>query len=289
MTASNPSSPTRDGAEKPWGEFVTVTVEDGIAWIALNRPDKRNAINPGIVYEMNAVLDAMEEDDDVRVLVITGAGDAFSAGQDLKEYFRIPDAGPALDRERLYRANAAWQWRRMMHYPKPTIAMVNGWCFGGAFQVLIGCDLAIAADEATFGLSEINWGIIPAGIVTKSVAEVMSQRDALYYIMTGENFDGKRAHELGLVNFSVPRSELHARTKKLADTLKEKNPFVLRAAKSAYHHVKSMSWDSALEYLMAKSDQTKFRDPEQGDQQGMKQFLDEKAFKPGLQSYDRNR
>jgi trans-feruloyl-CoA hydratase/vanillin synthase len=285
MTASNPA---RDQEGKaPWGEFVTVDVEDSIAWITLNRPDKHNAINPGIVYEMVAVLDAMEEDDEVKVLVVTGAGEAFSAGQDLKEYFRIPDAGPPLERERLYRANAAWQWRRMMHFPKPTIAMVNGWCFGGAFQVLIGCDLAVAADEATFGLSEINWGIIPAGIVTKSVAEVMSQRDALYYIMTGETFDGKRAKELGLVNISVPRAELRERTKVLADTLKAKNPFVLRAAKTAYHHVKSMSWDSALDYLMAKSDQTKFRDPEKGDQVGMKQFLDDKSYRPGLQSYKR--
>src|SRR5690606_28314284 len=111
MTASDGTQAAGPGKGKPWGEFVTVDVEDGIAWITLNRPDKRNAINPGIVYEMNAVLDAMEEDDEARVLVITGAGDAFSAGQDLKEYFRIPDAAPPLERERLYRANAAWQWR----------------------------------------------------------------------------------------------------------------------------------------------------------------------------------
>lgn len=284
-------SSTKENAEgagaQAWGDFVTVDVEDGIAWITLSRPDKRNAINPGIVWEMNAVLDAMEENEQVRVLVITGAGDAFSAGQDLKEYFREPDAGPPLARERLYRANAAWQWRRMMQFPKPTIAMVNGWCFGGAFQVLIGCDLAVAADEARFGLSEINWGIIPAGIVTKSVAEVMSQRDALYYIMTGETFDGKQAKAMGLVNICVPLTELRERTKKLAETLKQKNPYVLRSAKTAYHNVKAMSWDSALDYLMAKSDAAKFRDPENGSQAGMKQFLDDKSFRPGLETYRR--
>jgi feruloyl-CoA hydratase/lyase len=289
MTAAIATGGASGGSESGWGEFVTVQIEDGIAWVTLNRPDKHNAINPGIVYEMVAVLDAMEEDDNVSVLVVTGAGEAFSAGQDLKEYFRIPDAGPALDRERLYAANAAWQWRRMMYFRKPTIAMVNGWCFGGAFQVLIGCDLAVAAEEAVFGLSEINWGIIPAGIVTKSVAEVMSQRDALYYIMTGETFDGRRAKELGLVNIAVPRENLRERTKALADTLKAKNPFVLRAAKTAYHHVKAMSWESALDYLMSKSDATKFRDPEKGDQTGMRQFLDEKSYRPGLQTYSRDR
>ena len=121
----------------------------------------------------------------------------------LQEYFREPDAGDPLARERLYRANSAWQWRRMMYYPKPTIAMVNGWCFGGAFQVLIGCDLAIAAEDAKFGLSEINWGIIPAGIVTKSLAMVLAQRTALYYIMTGETFDGRRAEQIGLVRAAM--------------------------------------------------------------------------------------
>ena len=271
----------------PGGKNVLVAFEDGIAWITLNRPTKRNAINPGIVFEMVEVIDALEEDERAQVLVITGAGEAFSAGQDLKEYFREPDAGDPLARERLYRANAAWQWRRMMYYPKPTIAMVNGWCFGGAFQVLLACDLAVAAEDATFGLSEINWGIIPAGIVTKSVAMALAQRTALYYILTGESFDGRRAAEIGLVNFAVPGAELKDRTRALAKTLMQRNPFVLRAAKTAYHHVRDMSWDAAAEYLAAKSDQTKLRDPEKGDRKGMGQFLDEKTYRPGLEAYKR--
>ena len=266
---------------------VLIDIEDGIAWVTLNRPDKRNAINPGIVYEMVAALDALEADDRAQVVVITGAGDAFSSGQDLKEYFRDVDAGPPVERERLYRANADWQWRRLMFYPKPTIAMVNGWCFGGAFQVLLGCDLALADEEATFGLSEINWGIIPAGIVTKSVAMALAQRNAMYYIMTGDHFDGKRAAEIGLVNFAVPKAELKDRTRALAKKLMEKNPYVMRAAKTAYHHVRHLSWEASLELLMAKSDQTKFRDPEKGDRKGMSQFLDDKTYRPGLEAYDR--
>ena len=268
---------------------VIVQIEDGIAWVSLNRPEKRNAINPAIVREMNEALDALEMDDACKVVVITGAGDSFSAGQDLKEYFREPDAGHPVLRERLHKANAGWQWRRMMHFSKPTIAMVNGWCFGGAFQVLLACDLAIADEKATFGLSEINWGIIPAGIVTKSVAMALMQRTALYYIMTGETFDGTRAAEIGLVNFAVPADQLKARVTLLAQTLMKKNPHVLRACKQGYHYVREMSWDASAEYLSAKSDQTKFRDPEQGDQKGMKQFLDEKSYRPGLGAYDRSR
>ena len=270
-----------------FGENALLEIADGIAWVTLNRPDKRNAISPGIVREMNAILDEVESNDAAKVMVITGAGDAFSAGQDLKEYFRIPDTWPAIERERLYRANSQWQWRRMMHFPKPTIAMVNGWCFGGAFQFMIACDLALASEDATFGLSEINWGIIPAGIVTKSVSMVMNQRDCLYYIMTGDTFDGTKAAEMGLVNFAVPKDDLRARTIALAEKLKEKNPVVLRAAKSAYHHVRTMNWDTANEYLMAKHGQTAAIDPERGAEKGMSQFLDDKSYRPGLGAYRR--
>src|SRR5262249_28058969 len=153
--------------------------------------------------------------------------------------------------------------RGLMHYPKPTIAMVNGWCFGGAFTPLVSCDLAIAAQEAQFGLSEINWGIIPAGVVTKAVAQVMSQRDALYYIMTGETFSGKQAVEMKLVNEAVPLKKLRARTRALAQRLLEKNPTVLHAAKTAYRRVRDMNYEDAQDFLMTKMDRIRFLDAEQ--------------------------
>ena len=191
---------------------MLVELEDGIAWVAMNRPDKRNCISPTLASEMLAVLNALEADRRCQVLVLTGAGDSFSAGMDLKEFFRDNDHLSPPERAHIYRTNAAWQWRQFQFYPKPTIAMVNGWCFGGAFTPLVSCDLAIAAEEATFGLSEINWGIIPAGVVTKAVSQVMSQRDCLYYIMTGETFDGRKAASMGLVNEAVPLKDLRART-----------------------------------------------------------------------------
>jgi trans-feruloyl-CoA hydratase/vanillin synthase len=272
----------------PGGKNVLVEFEDGIAWVSLNRPEKRNAMNPALAYEMLEVLEALEIDDRAGVLVLTGTGTAFSAGMDLKEYFRATDGMPTLERLRIYRVNALWQWRLLAPYPKPTIAMVNGWCFGGAFTPLISCDLAIAAEDAVFGLSEINWGIIPAGVVTKAVAMVMNQRDALYYIMTGETFDGKRAKEMGLVNDAVPADQLRERTRKLAHTLLGKNPVVLRAAKQAYKQVRDMSMENAADYLSSKMDQTSFLDPSNGRAEGMKQFLDDKSFKPGLGTYKKS-
>jgi feruloyl-CoA hydratase/lyase len=268
---------------------VSLEMQDGIAWVAMKRPEKKNAISVEMAREMAEVMDQLETDKRCEVLVLTGAGQAFSAGMDLKDYFRATDTASAVERARVYRLNAAWQWRGLLHYPKPTIAMVNGWCFGGAFTPLVACDLAIAADEATFGLSEINWGIIPAGVVCKAISTVMSQRDALYYIMTGETFGGKRAAEMKLVNESVPLKQLRPRVETLARVLLEKNPTVLRQAKTAFRYSSRMSWDEAADYLFAKSDQSTFMDPERGREEGMRQFLDEKSYKPGLGSYRRDK
>ena len=271
----------------PGGDNVKVVFEDGIAWVKLNRPEKRNAMSVALAADMNRVLDELELDDRCRVLVLTGEGSAFSAGMDLRDFFRATDGRPDLERHRAYRETRDWQWRKLTFYGKPTIAMVNGWCFGGAFTPLICCDLAVAADEAVFGLSEINWGIIPGGVVSKALATLLNDRRALYYIMTGEQFGGARAAELGLVNESVPLARLEERTRALARVLMEKNATVLRAAKIAYKTVREMSWEQSAEYLTAKIDQTVLVDPERGRERAMQQFLDEKSFKPGLGNYAR--
>jgi len=268
---------------------VTVEFDEGIAWVTLNRPEKRNAMNPELNREMWSVLDALELDERCGVVVLTGAGDAFTAGMDLKEYFRETDGLPPIANARIKRQATDWMWRKLMYYAKPTIAMVNGWCFGGGFTPLVACDLAIAAEDAQFGLSEINWGIIPAGNVTRAVAAVMNQRDALYYIMTGETFDERRAAQMGLVNEAVPKAQLKKRTRALARTLLGKNPVVLNAAKLAFKFCRDMPWELSDEYLMAKQGQTIAADPERGRQKGLKQFLDDKAIRPGLEGYKRGK
>ncbi len=267
---------------------VDVGLDDGIAWITLSRPEKRNAMNPDLNDEMVRVLDILEIDHRVKVLVLTGAGDSFSAGMDLREYFRALDHLPYDEQMQRRRSAWNWQWRMLMNYSKPTIAMVNGWCFGGAFTPLVACDLAIAADDAQFGLSEINWGIVPGGNVTRAVVQTMRHRDAMYYIMTGHPFDGKKAAEMGLVNESVPKSKLRERTRALAMDLKAKNPATLRACKQAVRFVQGMSWEQSDEYLMTKNQAARFLDTEAGRSQGLKQFLDDKSFKPGLQTMKRD-
>jgi trans-feruloyl-CoA hydratase/vanillin synthase len=266
---------------------VKVEVDAGIAWVELNRPEKRNAMNPTLNAEMVEVLLALDADDECGVLVLTGAGDAWSAGMDLKEYFREVDGEPEHVQRRVRRDAAYWQWRLLRTYAKPTIAMVNGWCFGGAFTPLVACDLAIATDEATFGLSEINWGIPPGSVVSKALSDTVGSRAGLLYVMTGRTFDGPRAAEMGLVNASVPRARLRGEVESLARELLAKNPVVLRAARLGYKHTGTMSWDQAEDYLYAKLEQSQFLDAEHGREQGLEQFLDEKRIKPGLQTYER--
>ncbi|SMC86672.1 p-hydroxycinnamoyl CoA hydratase/lyase [Rhizobium sp. RU36D] len=271
----------------PGGNFVKVELDDGIAWVKLNRPEKRNAMSVGLAEEMVKVLDDLEIDDRCGVVILTGEGEAFSAGMDLKDFFRATDNVSDIERMRAYRSTRAWQWRMLMHYAKPTIAMVNGWCFGGAFTPLICCDLAIASDDAVFGLSEINWGVIPGGVVSKAISTLMNDRKAMYYVMTGEKFGGKMAEQLGLVNESVPADRLRERTTELARILLAKNPTVLRQARMAYKYVREMTWEESAEYLTAKADQTTFIDPEKGREKGLSQFLDDKTFRPGHGTYIR--
>src|SRR5207247_9743869 len=121
------------GKTMPGGTTVLAWINDQISSVTMSRPEKRNAISPTLASEMLGVIAELAVDDRCGVLVLTGAGESFSAGMDLKEYFRDTDQMTPEERGRIFRVNAQWQWRRLMYYPKPTIAMVNGWCFGGAF------------------------------------------------------------------------------------------------------------------------------------------------------------
>lgn len=268
-------------------ETILVDIEDRICWLTFNRPQKRNAMNPTMHREIVDALKKIAVDEDSDILVLAGAGESWCAGQDLNEYFRQLEDKP-LERDMAIGDSVEWRYRMIPNFSKPTIASVNGWCFGGAFTQLIGCDFAIAAEEAIFGLSEINFGGFPAGIVTKMVADALSYRDAMYYILTGDTFDGKRAAEIRLVNYAVPRAKLREETIALAKKLQAKNQYALRAAKQAYRHVRTMDIEQSREYLMAKANQLRLLDTTRGHDEGFRQFLDEKKYKPGLGAYSRD-
>ena len=235
-------------------ETIEITKDKGITFVILNRPEKRNAMSPQLHRDMDDALDDLADRSDTHVLVLTGAGEAFCAGQDIDLFFREAPRTPATMRARRARPRNRWRWQKLSTFPKPTIAMINGFCFGGAFTQVCACDFAIAADEAVFGLSEVNWGILPGGIVSWNVAQVLNFRDALYYAMTGDTFDGKKAKEIGFVNFSVPKAKLRQATIALAKKLMEKSPAAMRYTKEAIRAVRFMNEPQAHDYLNAKSD-----------------------------------
>lgn len=265
---------------------VAYTVEDGIAWVSFNRPDKRNCMSPRLNRQMMRVLDELEYRDDVGVLVLSGEGTAWSAGMDLKEYFRETEA-QGLGATRAVQREAYGWWRRLRWYHKPTIAMVNGWCFGGGYGPLFACDLAFAAEEAQFGLSEINWGILPGGGASKVIAELTGFRNAMYHAMMGENVDGKKAAEWGLVNEAVPLTALKARVTEVAKVLLSKNAVALKATKDAIRRVREMTYDNAEDYLIRAQEAANSFDGE-GRKEGIRQFIDEKSYKPGLGAYNKS-
>ena len=259
-------------------ENVKIDIKDGIAWVALNRPDKRNAMSPQLHYEMDEALPRLEYDPDVKVVVITGAGGNFSAGQDLKKFFKELDNNP-YERAKAVAAANRWRWERLYNYNKPTIAMVHGYCVGGAFMQLLGCDFAIAADDACFSLSEVNWGILPGALVSKVVADMVLPRHAMYYACMGEAFDGKEATRIGMINSSVPKEQLEAAVVDLAQRLMKKSPAVLNAVKHVMRHCRTMDVPQSYEYLAAKVQSIRANDPQDSYHRGRDQFLD-KNYKP---------
>jgi trans-feruloyl-CoA hydratase/vanillin synthase len=273
--------------DKQEAETVSYELRDGIAWVKFNRPDKRNCMNPKLNRRMMQVLDELEYQNDTGVLVLSGKGTAWSAGMDLKEYFRETEA-KGLGAVRKAQREAYGWWRRLRWYQKPTIAMVNGWCFGGGYGPLFACDLAFAAEEAQFGLSEINWGILPGGGATKVARELLSFRRAMYHALMGENIDGRTAAAWGLVNEALPLAQLQERVTAVAGTLLKKNPIALKATKDAVRRVSDLSYDNAEDYLIRAQEAANFFDND-GRKEGIHQFIDEKSFKPGLGAYDKSR
>ncbi len=285
MQGPGKTTMTKERAE---AETVAYEVKNGIAWVKFNRPEKRNCMSPKLNRQMLRVLDGLEFRDDVGVLVLTGEGNAWSAGMDLEEYFRETEAQGLAGVRHSQREAYAW-WSRLRWYQKVTIAMVNGWCFGGGYGPLFACDLAFCSDDAQFGLSEINWGILPGGGATKVAAELMPMRKAMYHALLGETLIGKDAEAAGLVNASVPADALHAHVSEVAAKLLKKNWATLKATKDAVRRVREMTYDNAEDYLIRAQEALNWLDKTDGRHEGMKQFLDDKSYKPGLSEYDKSR
>ena len=212
-----------------------------VAIITINRPEKRNALNIKTREEGAAVLEELRGDDAVGVLVITGAGDkAFIAGADIAEF-----AGRTALTQRAVMLSRSL-FNAIDAFPKPIIAMINGYCLGGGCEVALACDIRIASENASFGQPEINLGIIPGGGGTQRLTRLVGEGKAMEMILTGEIIDARTAFAIGLVNHVVPLDQLEAKTLEIANRIAEKGPISVSLAKEAVKIASRSNLDEGL-------------------------------------------
>jgi enoyl-CoA hydratase/carnithine racemase len=223
-----------------------ISLEDGIATLTLNRPGKLNALNYATIDALQRHLDAIEPDNSIRVLILTGSGDkAFSAGADIAGFSSSVEAGVTIAMcEFVGRGQGLT--KRVENFPKPIIAAVNGLAFGGGCEVVEACQLAIASDHARFGKPEINLGFPPPFGGTQRLPRHIGRKRALQLILTGDSISAEEAARIGLINEVVPADRLLERTRELAARIIEKSPIAVRACLASVTRGINLSIDEGL-------------------------------------------
>jgi len=226
-------------------QFILYEKSDGLATITINRPEVRNALTQALMEELGDAISQAEGDNEVRVLILTGAGDrAFVAGADIGEV----GARDTLSELGLNSRVRRDVYSRLEHLFKPSIAAVNGYALGGGCELALACTLRIASDSARFGQPEINIGIIPGLGGTQRLTRLVGKGRAMELILTGDMIDAQEAHRIGLVNKVVPAAELMGEARALGQKLASKPPLALKAAKDAVDYGADMNLAVALEF-----------------------------------------
>ena len=206
---------------------ILTSKKDGIATVTINRPEVRNALDTESWRRLREVFMQLDADDEVRVIVITGAGDkAFIAGADLNA-LKIRSSV-----ETFYGQNAECV-ETIENVSKPTIAMINGFCLGGGLEVALGCDIRMASDDAKFGQTELNVGILPGCGGTQRLPRTVGMAKAKELIFSGKIISAQEADKIGLVNNVLPKDKLLEETMQLAKSIADKSTIGVKAAKIA--------------------------------------------------------
>jgi enoyl-CoA hydratase/carnithine racemase len=213
---------------------VTCTVDDGVARVWLDRPDKLNGLTLDMLAELGATSRRLRKDTSLRAVVLTGAGESFSAGLDFGSALRSPrkiarSFVPSPVRGTNVVQEAAWGWRRL---PVPVIAAVQGHCYGGGLQIALGADFRVSTPDAQWSVLEARWGLIPDMSGIRSLAQLVGIDTAKLLTMTGETFSGARALELGLVTELA--EDPMAAADALVDRLRGRSPDAVAAAKRLF-------------------------------------------------------
>lgn len=222
-------------------ETITIERRGRVAVLTINRPDKLNALNSAVHREGVAALDELRNDNEVRVLVITGAGEkAFVAGADISEF---EGHTPVTQRDAFHERSL---FNSLDQFPKPVIAMIDGFCLGGGNELAMACDIRMASDKSRFSQPEINLGIMPGGGGTQRLTHLVGEGRSMEMILTGDMIDAATAEKFGLVNHVFPAAELGAETMKLAEKIAEKAPIALQLCKEAVKFASRSNLDEGL-------------------------------------------
>lgn len=251
--------------------FVEVTKKDNIAVITMNRPEALNALSKAVFADLEAALDDVENDDDVYVVVITGAGRAFIAGADIAEMAPM-NVAEGLAFSEL--GNRLLMRVDMME--KPTIAAVNGFALGGGCEMALACDIRIASEKAKFGQPEVGLGIIPGFGGTQRMARIIGTGAAMELIYTADTIDANRAKEIGMVNYVVPAEELMDKTMEMAKKICTNAQKAIRVSKMAIRRGIDCDISTAVTYE-ALAFATCFGTEDQ--KEGMQAFLEKRKDK----------
>jgi methylglutaconyl-CoA hydratase len=209
---------------------LNIKVEEGVAYISINRPNQSNSLSRAVFVLLREELERMTYDDSVRVVVISGEGEkAFCAGIDLKERAKMPKDEIQIFREKVIRTF----FNTLGNFPKPTIAAVNGVAFGGGAEVALACDIRIASSTARFAQSEIRWGMIPACGGCQRLRMIVGIGRAKELVFTGRVVEAEEALQMGIFNRVVPPQDLMEEAKKLATEIANNSPLAVRQAKKA--------------------------------------------------------
>jgi len=224
-------------------DYQTITLErrGSVAVITINRPDKLNALNQQVHIDGVAALDELRADSSVRVVILTGAGEkAFIAGADISEF---ADHTPVSQRDLF---NQRTLFNTVDTFPKPVIAMINGFCLGGGNELALACDLRIGSESARFSQPEINLGIMCGGGGTQRLARLIGEGRAMEMCLSGDMIDAPTAHKFGLLNHVFPADQLEAETLKIAEKIAEKAPIALQLTKEAVKFASKSNLDEGL-------------------------------------------
>ena len=220
--------------------------EDSIGRITINRPDRRNALSPEVVRGIATALNSFEDDDDVRAVVLTGAGDrAFCAGGDLTGMASDSKVGQHYERAEIGALLGAMRSSRL-----PIVARVNGHALAGGFGLMLGCDLVVAVEDAGLGTPEVNIGLWPF-MISAVIQRDLPRKLALELMLTGKRLSASEGQRWGFVNRVVSRAELDAATDELVGELLTKSPLIVKLGKQSFYRAEDMSFKEAIDYLAA--------------------------------------